>query len=181
MTLIFELRDYYSNMNGNLNVNINKYTKRQLIDIILIYYLKEGKVVETNLNKLNKKKLIEIINENEISIYDNYKLMEETLEIERYTTNLEIIYYNFMKFKNIPIYIIKEIQNNPDLKAVDLEIIINANNLIIENDINEMTKFNKMIFTIAGAINEYSYNNNILEYKTLPDIINVLNYYQNYY
>jgi hypothetical protein len=181
MTLIFGLRGYYSNMNGNLSVNINKYTKRQLIDIILIYYLKEGKVVETNLNKLNKKKLIEIINENEISIYDNYKLMEETLEIERYTTNLEIIYYNFMKFKNIPIYIIKEIQNNPDLKAVDLEIIINANNLIIENDINEMTKFNKMIFTIAGAINEYSYNNNILEYKTLPDIINVLNYYQNYY
>ena len=169
------------NVNGNVNVNINKYTKRQLIDIILIYYLKDGKKVETNLNKLNKKKLIEIINENEISIYDNYKLMEETLEIERYTTNLEIIYYNFMKFKNIPIYIIKEIQNNPDLKAVDLEIIINANNLIIENDINEMTKFNKMIFTIAGAINEYSYNNNILEYKTLPDIINVLNYYQNYY
>lgn len=161
-------------------MDINKYTKKQLIDIILIYYLKEGKVVETNLNKLNKKKLIEIINENEISIYDNYKLMEETLEIERYTTNLEIIYYNFMKFKNIPIYIIKEIQNNSDLKSVDLEIIINANNLIIEDDIDEMKRFNKMIFIIAGAINDYSIYNNKLEYKTLPDIINVLNYYQNY-
>ena len=165
----------------NSNVNVNKYTKKQLIDIILIYYLKDGKKVETNLNKLNKKKLIEIINENEISIYNNYKLMEETLEIERYTTNLEIIYYNFMKFKNIPLYIIKEIQNNPDFKSIDLEIIINENNLIIENDIDDMKRFNKMIFTIAGAINEYSYNNNILEYKTLPDIINVLNYYQNYY
>jgi len=86
-----------------------------------------------------------------------------------------------MKFKNIPIYIIKEIQSNPDFKSVDLEMIINANNLIIENDIEEMKRFNKMIFTIAGAINEYSYNNNKLEYKTLPDIINVLNYYQNYY
>lgn len=159
---------------------MNKYTKKQLIDIILIYYLKEGKVVETNLNKLNKKKLIDIINENEISIYDNYKLMEETLEIERYTTNLEIIYYNFMKFKNIPINIIKEIQNNSDLKSVDLEIIINANNLIIEDDVDEMKRFNKMIFIIAGAINDYSIYNNKLEYKTLPDIINVLNYYQNY-
>ena len=107
--------------------------------------------------------------------------MEETLEIERYTTNLEIIYYNFMKFKNIPIYIIKEIQNNSDLKSVDLEIIINTNNLIIEDDVDEMKRFNKMIFTIAGAINDYSYNNNNrLEYKTLPDIINVLNYYENY-
>jgi len=180
MTLIFGFRGYYSNMNGDGNINVNKYTKRQLIDIILIYYLKEGKVVETNLNKLNKKKLIEIINENEISIYDNYKLMEETLEIERYTNNLEIIYYNFMKFKNIPIYIIKEIQNNADLKSIDLEIIINANNLIIEDDIDEMKRFNKMIFTIAGAINDYSVYNNKLEYKTLPDIINVLNYYQNY-
>jgi len=159
-------------------MNINKYTKKELIDIILIYYLKEGKVVETNLNKLNKKKLVNIINENEISIYNNYKLMEETLETERYTTNLEIIYYNFMKYKNIPIYIIKEIQSNSDLKSIDLEIIINANNLIIENDINDMIRFNKMIFSIAGAINKY--NNYKLEYKTLPDIINVLNYYQNY-
>jgi hypothetical protein len=132
------------------------------------------------MNKYTKRQLIDIINENEISIYDNYKLMEETLETERYTANLEIIYYNFMKFKNIPIYIIKEIQNNSDLTANDLEIIINANNLIIEDNIDDMKKFNKMIFTIAGAINEYSIYNNKLEYKTLPDIINVLNYYQNY-
>jgi len=158
-----------------------KLSKKELINDINIFFLKQGKICEGNIYKISKRKLIEIMIENEIPHIDNEKLKLEIEETEKFNYYIEIIYYNFMKFKNIPIYIIKEIQNNPDLKANDLEIIINANNLIIEDNIDDMKKFNKMIFTIAGAINEYSYNNNILEYKTLPDIINVLNYYQNYY
>jgi len=152
--------------------NINKYSKKQLIDIIIIHYLKDGKIIETNLNKINKKKLISLIIDENISIYNNNKIIQETIEIENYTNYLEIIYYNFMRFNNIPLYLIKEIKNNKDLTSNDLFLIINENNLIIENDIYFMKKFNKMIFTISDAI--YHFDNKLLKFKTLPDIINVL-------
>ena len=50
--------------------NMNKYTKKDLIDIILIHYLKIDKFVEINLNKLNKQKLIDLIITNNIHIYN---------------------------------------------------------------------------------------------------------------
>jgi len=152
------------------------YTKKELIDIILIHYLKNNNIIETNLNKLNKKKLISIINDSDIPIYDNSKLIQETIEIENYTNNLEIIYYNFMKFKNININIINYIKNNPSLTSHDLHIIIKNNSLIIKDDLNDIKKFNKMIFDISKAI--LNYNHSIkLESKSLPDIIKVLNLY----
>jgi len=135
---------------------INKYSKKELIDIILIHFLKDGKIVETNLNKINKKKLIEIINENDINIHNKSMLIAETLEIEQYITNLEIIYYNFLKYKNINISFINDIKNNSSLTSKDLDDIIKTNSLIISDDINEIKKFNKMISQITEAISNYN-------------------------
>ena len=133
---------------------MNKYTKRDLIDIILIHYLKKDKYIETNLNKINKQKLIDIIITNNIYIYNNNELIEETLEIEKFNNLLEIIYYNFMKFKNININIIKQIQNNSLLTSFDLQAIITKFNLIIDNDIISIKNYNKIMSDISNVINK---------------------------
>jgi len=134
--------------------NMNKYTKKDLIDIILIHYLKQDKYIDINLNKLNKQKLIDIIITNNIHIYNNNELIEETLEIEKFNNLLEIIYYNFMKFKNININIIKQIQNNVLLTSNDLETIITKFNLIIDIDIISIKKYNKIMSDISNVINK---------------------------
>ena len=134
--------------------NMNKYTKKDLIDIILIHYLKIDKFVEINLNKLNKQKLIDLIITNNIHIYNNIELIEETLEIEKFNNLLEIIYYNFMKFKNININIIKEIQTNYLSTSNDLELIINKYNLIIDSDIITIKNYNKIMSDISNVINK---------------------------
>lgn len=133
---------------------MNKYTKKDLIDIILIHYLKKDKFIETNLNKFSKQILIDIIIDNNIYIYNNNELIQETLEIEKFNNLLEIIYYNFMKFKNIDFNIIKNIQNNTIISSKDLEIIINTYNLIIDCDINIIKKYNKTMSDISNIINK---------------------------
>jgi len=139
--------------------NMNKYTKKDLIDIILIHYLKIDKFVEINLNKLNKQKLIDLIITNNIHIYNNIELIEETLEIEKFNNLLEIIYYNFMKFKNININIIKEIQTNSLSTSNDLELIINKYNLIIDSDIITIKNYNKIMSDISNVINKNKFYN----------------------
>jgi len=155
----------------------NKLTKKQIIDIINIHYLKKGIKIETNLKKLSKNKLIALIQEENIPILNDDELKIEIEENESFLVNLEIIYYNFMKYKNIPHSIIKDIKNNNDLTANDLQIIINDNNLKIDN-IDYIRNFNKMILEISNIYNKYS-SKYLLEYKTIPDIIKSLSYLNN--
>jgi hypothetical protein len=111
--------------------------------------------IEINLNKLNKNKLLDIINTQQIPIYNQIELVKEILDIEKYINNLEIIYYNYLKFKNIHINIIKNIQNNNFLNANDLDNIIILNNLIIDTSIDNIKNYNKMIYNISNALNNY--------------------------
>ena len=135
-------------------MNINKYSKKDLIEIILIHYLKKDKFVEMNLNKISKQKLIDIIIDNSIYIYNYDELIKETLEIENFNNFLEIIFYNYMKFKNININIIKKIQNNNLLTSKDLQLIIHQYNLYIDCDINTIKKYNKIMSDIYNVINK---------------------------
>jgi hypothetical protein len=137
-----------------MNMNINKYSKKDLIEIILIHYLKKDKFVEMNLNKISKQKLIDIIIDNSIYIYNYDELIKETLEIENFNNFLEIIFYNYMKFKNININIIKKIQNNNLLTSKDLQLIIHQYNLYIDCDINTIKKYNKIMSDIYNVINK---------------------------
>lgn len=159
-------------------------TKKQLIDIITVHYLKQGKIIETNLKKISKNKLKELILNEDITIVTDDKLKDEITETENYTSNLEIIYYNFLRFKSIPVSIITDIKNNPNLTSNDLKIIIDENNMYID-DIDKIRKFNKMILSITSIYNDFAidikskYN---LEFKTLPDLITCLsNFNNNYY
>lgn len=157
-------------------------TKKQLIDVITVHYLKQGKIVETNLKKISKNKLRELINEEEIPVMDNQTLQAEIKETEEYTNNLEIIYYNFLRYKRIPVSLIIEIKNNQNLTSRDLWILIENHKMIVD-DIAFIKKTNKMILSIASIYNNYcndcstcdNYNQKwFLQLKTIPDIINSL-------
>ena len=149
-----------------------KLTKKQIIDIINIHYLKQGMKIETDLRKLSKIKLINLMEEENIHVLNQNELKEEIEENEKFTMNLEIIYYNFMKYKNISHELISDIKNNTDLKSHDLQLIIENNNLIV-HDIEYIRNINKMILEMANIYNKYS-NKYLLEYKTIPDIIKSL-------
>jgi hypothetical protein len=157
---------------------LNKFTKKEIIEIINIYYIKNNINIEINLNKLSKTKLIDIINNENIPIINNNDLINETIETEKFNDYIEIIYYNFLKYKNIHYSIISYIKENYNsLSSTDLHNIIIKNNLIID-DINIVKNTNKMIVDISNIINSFSNQTNskiILENKTLPDIIHFLN------
>ena len=132
-----------------LDININNLSKLLLIDNINTYYFKNKQTIDINLNKISKQKLIDIIIENNIPIYSNNKLMDEIKETEEYTRNLEIIYYNFIKYHNIDYEIIYNIKLNANITSIDLKKIIDEHKLIIDIDIiNDDTPANKIIFNL---------------------------------
>lgn len=156
----------------------SKLSKKQLINDINIFFLKQGKICEGNIYKISKRKLIEIMIENEIPHIDNDKLKSEIEETEKFNYYIEIIYYNFMKYKNIDIDIIKNIHNihnNPNINSNDLNNIIINNNLRMDGFIKE-TKV--LIDDLYNSIDKYyksTGTKNIIQFKTIPDLIQNLN------
>ena len=123
----------------------SKLTKKQLINDINIFFLKQGKICEGNIYKISKRKLI------------------------------EIIYYNFMKYKNIDIDEIHKIHNNPNINSNDLNKIIIDYNLRMDGFIKE-TKI--LVNDLYHSIDKYyksTGTKNTIEFKTLPDLIKNLN------
>lgn len=153
----------------------NNLSKKQLINDIKIFFLKQGKICEGNIYNISKKKLIDIMIDNEIPHINNEKLKIEIEETEKFNYFLEIIYYNFMKYKNINIDIIKNIHINNNLNSNDLNNIIINNNLRMDGYITE-TKI--LVNDIYNSIDKYYKsigNKNNIEFKTLPDLIQNLN------
>ncbi len=153
----------------------SKLTKRQLINDINIYFLKQGKTIETNIYKISKQKLIEIIIDNDIPHIDNETLKNEIEETELYNYYIDVIYHNFYKYKNVPIDIILDIKNNHNnYNSNLLKDIISKYNLKFENDMNEIKV---LIKDLCKVYNDYCMNTNIkntLQFKTIPDIISQL-------
>lgn len=149
----------------------SKLTKKELINDINIHFLKQGKVCEINLYKISKSKLYEIFIENDIPHIDKNTLKNEIEETEKFNYYLDIIYYNFIKYKNVDIHIICNIQKNNNLSTNDLyEIIIN-NNLKFDNHINET---NNLVNGLVNVLNDYylaTANHKYEGFKTIPDII----------
>ncbi len=152
-----------------------KLSKKQIINDINIFFLKQGKECDENIHKIAKNKLINIMIENDIPHIDNEKLKNEIEETEKFNYYLSIIYHNFMKYKNIDIDQIKNIHFNNNLSSNELNEIIINNNLKFENNINET---NELIKDLYNAIDKYykiTGNKNTIEFKTIPDIIKNLN------
>lgn len=152
----------------------NRLTKKQLINDINIFFLKQGLECSIDITRISKKKLIEIMIENDIPHINKEQLKLEIEETEKYNYYLEIIHYNFMKFKNINIDDIKMIYNN-QMNSDDLNKIIINNNLVMNGHFKETSE---LINDLIIAMNKY-YNStntkNTIEYKTIPDIIKNLN------
>lgn len=152
-----------------------KLSKKELINDINIFFLKQGKICEGNIYKISKRKLIEIMIENEIPHIDNEKLKLEIEETEKFNYYIEIIYYNFMKYKNIDIDDIYKIHNNPNINSNDLNKIIINNNLRMDGFIKE-TKI--LVNDLYNSIDKYyksTGTKNTIEFKTIPDLIKNLN------
>jgi hypothetical protein len=155
-------------------MNYSKLTKKELINDINIYYLKQG-VYSDNIYKISKCKLIKLIIENDIPHIDNEMLKKEIEETEKFNNFMEIIYYNFIKYKNISYEEIYKIKNNPNITSIELNEFIVKNNLTAKNDINEIKT---LAINLHKVYDDYCQKNNIknmVEFKTLPDIIKSLN------
>lgn len=166
-------------MNVNVNVNI---TKLDLINSISYYYLKKGLLCK-NINKLSKKKLLEIYNENNIEFISNEKLKEMTLEIEKYNYLRDIIYCNYIKYENVPKEIIMNININSTLD--ELNEIIEKYNLKYEDNFNNLKELTLNLYKIynnycskSNIINKNKIENNFdcislpILLKSFKDIIN---------
>lgn len=153
----------------------SKLSKKQMINDINIFFLKQGKVCEGNIYKISKAKLFQIIIENDIPHINNDNLKKEIEETEKFNYYIEIIHHNFMKYKNIPFNIIRDIHNNNNLEANDLENIIKEYNLKCENDVKDLKE---LVMGITDLIKKY--HNSKIPYKTIPDIIEELSLISNY-
>jgi hypothetical protein len=150
-----------------------KLTKRDLINDIIHYHLKNGETYDNNtIFNLSKKKLFEYIILNNIPHITPDILKEEIIETEKFNYYYETIFHNFKKYKNINYSDIKDLSFNSNSNSLN-DIII-SNNLKFDNDINE-TK--ELIEQLLFNINQYCISTNTLntiEFKTLPDITNFL-------
>jgi len=152
----------------------SKLSKKQLINDIKVFYLKQGKECE-GIMKISKTKLLEIVIENDIPHIDNDTLKKEIEETEKFNYYRDVIYYNFIKFNNPSPDVIREIHNNLNMTSSELYAIINDNHLIFANDIDE-TK--TLVLDLSNSIHKYcstTNTKNTIQFKTIPSIISFLN------
>ena len=148
-----------------------KLTKKELINDINIFFLKQGKVCEVNLFKISKSKLIEIVIENDIPHIDKDALKTEIEETEKFNHYLQVIYHNFMKYKNIPVEVIRDLNKNPNVTTKDLYEIIQTHNLKFDDHMKET---NDLVSGLVKVLNDYYLATSNHKYdglKTIPDII----------
>ena len=153
----------------------SKLTKKQLINDIKIFYLKQGKECDNNIIKISKTKLLEIILDNYIPHINNETLKKEIEETEKFNFYMNVIYYNFIKFNKPSYDTIRDIKNNSKINSNDLDKIIKDNDLIISNDIEDIKI---LVLDLFNSIHKYCSNTNIkntIQYKTIPSIIQFLN------
>lgn len=148
-----------------------KLTKKELINDINIFFLKQGKACEVNLFKISKSKLIEIVIENDIPHIDKDALKTEIEETEKFNHYLQVIYHNFMKYKNVPVEVIRELNKNPNVTTKDLYEIIQEHNLKFDDHMKET---NDLVSGLVKVLNDYYLATSNHKYdglKTIPDII----------
>jgi len=146
-----------------------KLSKKQLINDIKVFYLKQGKECE-GIMKISKNKLLELVLENDIPHIDNDTLKKEIEETEKFNYYKDVIYYNFIKFNNPSNDVIRNIHNNPNITSIELYIIIKENNLVFANDIEDIKK---LVINLFNSIHDYcstTNTKNTIQFKFFPII-----------
>ncbi len=151
----------------------SKLSKKQLINDIKVFYLKQGKECE-GICKISKSKLLELIFENDIPHIDNETLKNEIQETEKFNYYMNVIYYNFIKFNNISYDIINNIRGNSQIKSSDLHQIITNNNLNFGNDMDEIKELSLNLFNAIHNYCSKTNTKNTIQFKTIPSIIHFL-------
>ena len=148
-----------------------KLTKKELINDINIFFLKQGKACDVNLFKISKSKLIEIVIENDIPHIDKDALKAEIEETEKFNHYLQVIYHNFMKYKNVPVEVIRHLNKNSNVTTKELYEIIQTHNLKFDDNMKET---NDLVSGLVKVLNDYYLATSNHKYdglKTIPDII----------
>jgi hypothetical protein len=148
-----------------------KLTKKELINDINIFFLKQGKACDVNLFKISKSKLIEIVIENDIPHIDKDALKAEIEETEKFNHYLQVIYHNFMKYKNVPVEVIRDLNKNSNVTTKELYEIIQTHNLKFDDNMKET---NDLVSGLVKVLNDYYLATSNHKYdglKTIPDII----------
>lgn len=148
-----------------------KLTKKELINDINIFFLKQGKACDVNLFKISKSKLIEIVIENDIPHIDKDALKAEIEETEKFNHYLQVIYHNFMKYKNVPVEVIRDLNKNSNVTTKELYEIIQTHNLKFDDNMKET---NDLVCGLVKVLNDYYLATSNHKYdglKTIPDII----------
>ena len=156
----------------------SKLTKKDLINDINYFFIKQG-IECDNIYNVSKKKLLQIIIDNDIPHINEDIYRKEIEETEKFNYYYQIIHHNFRKYKNIPFNDIKFISFNSN--SSQLNDLILSHNLKFDNDIQETNELVNHLFT---HINNYCLSTNItnsIQFKTIPDIIHFLNSLQNHF
>lgn len=154
----------------------SKLTKRDLINDISFFYMKQG-IECHNIYNVSKQKLLQIIIDNDIPHITQDVLKTEIEETEKTNYYHQIIKHNFRKYKNIPFDDIKSLDFHSN--SSQLNNIIVSHNLKFDNDIDET---NELVNQLFYHINNYCLSTNKLntiQFKTIPDIIHFLYSIQN--
>lgn len=156
--------------NNNVKINVENLSKKQMINDIEVFYLKQYKKID-NLRKMKKNELINIIEENDIPHITEDELKKQITEMNNYNNYVMIIKYNYIKYD---LFSLKSIDFD-NLTSNDLLKFIKDNKLDTNCD---ETSFNNISQLLSNLILSYkSYCNNmnieyIIEKGTIPYILN---------
>jgi len=168
-----------NNVNDNDNVNIPiKYitetlTKKQMINDIEIYYIKQNKKID-NLHKMKKDELIIIIDDNNIPHITQLDIKNEIEEFNKYNEYLIIIKYNYIKYDK---FLLNSIDFD-NLNSKDLLSFIETNKLDTNCNEDLFNITNKFLGDVITSYKTYCKNMNIpcfIERGTIPYILHNLN------
>jgi len=136
-------------------IDITRLSKRNLLNDIDIFFLKNQMNYDGDIFKLKKKDLIKIMLDYDIPHIDENILKEEILKYEKYNKLRNKILYNYYKYNNIDPDIINDLSDDEKLEAIIEEY--NLTEEPIENELEEIIKLTK---TIAIAYKNYCVNTN---------------------
>ena len=157
------------------DTDITKLSKKDMLNDISIYFLKRN-VNYDYIYKLSKINLIKIIHDNEIPHITQEILEKEIIEYEAFNRYRDIIFYNYCKYKKVPLHLLVDIdkKNSDDLMKIinDFELIIPTNDF----EYGETIMFIKSMFnTYRNYCIRTNRDDKSNNEETLPNLIACLN------
>lgn len=163
----YKLIDVDEDDNGEVDIPIERLSKKQMQQDIEIFFLKQNKSID-NLEKIPRKELIELMEEHSIPHLTDEKLQKEFEESNLICSLKNIIKYNYIKYAS---YDIRD-YNFDEMSIEELQKFITDNNLDI--DINDYDSIDNMANHLVVVYTTYckSVHKKIdIERRTIPYLL----------